>query len=143
MEGDFYYQRSFSNQAAASDRDPCVPALLGAYYGATTENPWYAGAAGATLTIPVVGWSTAPTADWIVRARVQNTSDDTLTFSAATGGARLNNGVGATLTVTIPSGAPSGAWAAIYLLAERRDQNQQLLPGEDIAHLQMVGVYVP
>ncbi len=143
LEGAYYYQRAFSNAAAATGGDPCVPSLPIPYYGATTEKPWYAASAGTTLEIPIGGWSTAPANDWIVRAKVQNTSVAGAAWTAAAGGATLNNGKTATLTVTVPADARSGAWAAIYLLAERQDANKHPLPGEDYAHLQMVGVYVP
>ena len=143
LEDGNYYQRAFSDAAAQAGGDPCVPSLPMPYYGATTERPWYSASAGTTLTIPVTGWSTAPTENWIVRARVQNSSDATLAWTAATGGTTLNNGMGATLTVGVPATAPSGAWVAIYLLAERQDANKHPLPGDDYAHLQMVGVWVP
>jgi hypothetical protein len=143
LENGIYYQRTFSNRAALAGGDPCVPPLPIPYYGATTEQAWYSGRPGQTLHIPVVGWSTEPTRDFILRAHVQNRSDASLAFSATASGAQLNNGVAAPLVVTIPSPAPSGAWAAIYLIAERQDAAKHPLPGEDYAHLQMVGVYVP
>ena len=143
LEGAYYYQRAFSNAAAAAGGDPCVPSLAMPYYGATSDKPWYAGSAGTTLQIPISGWSTAATSDWVVRAKVQNTSVAGAAWTAAAGGAPLNNGRSATLTVTFPADAQSGAWASIYLLAERRDANNHPLPGDDYAHLQMVGVYVP
>jgi hypothetical protein len=143
LEGSYYYQRAFSNAAAAAGGDPCVPSLPMPYYGATTAKPWYSGTAGSTLNIVVTGWSTAPASDWIVRAKVQDTSVAGAAWTAAAGGATLNNGKGASLTVTIPADAQSGAWASIYLLAERQDANKHPLPGDDYAHLQMVGVYVP
>ncbi len=143
QEGAYYYQRAFSNAAAATGGDPCAPSLPIPYYGATTDKPWYAASAGTTLKIPITGWSTAATANWIVRAKVQDTSVAGAAWTAAAGGATLNNGTTATLTVTVPADAQSGAWAAIYLLAERQDANKHPLAGEDYAHLQMVGVYVP
>ena len=144
LEGGYWYQRSFSNAAALAGGDPCVPSLPMAYYGATTEKPWYTGAAGTTLQIVVTGWSTAPADDWSVRAHVQETSAGSGAWAAATtSGAKLNNGTGTTLTVKIPEDAPSGAWASIFLLAAHEDDHHHVLPGEDYAHLQMVGVYVP
>jgi hypothetical protein len=64
-------------------------------------------------------------------------------WTAAAGGTVLNNGKAATLTVTVPADAVSGDWASIYLLAERQDTDKHPLAGDDYAHLQMVGVYVP
>lgn len=142
LEGAYYYQRAFSNAAAAAGGDPCVPSLPMPYYGATTEKAWYAGIAGGKLQILITGWSTAPTSDWIVRAAVQDTSVAGAAWTAAAGGAVLNDGKGASLTVTIPADAASGDWASIYLLAERHDAKGHVLAGEDYAHLQMVGVYV-
>jgi hypothetical protein len=143
FEQSYYFQRAFSNAAAGAGGDPCVPSLSRAYFGATTDKPWYSASAGATLQIPVTGWSTASTADWIVHVSVQNTSDWTLPWKPATGGATLNNGTTATLKVTIPATAPSGAWVALNLIALRQDANKNPLPGEDYRHLQMVGVWVP
>jgi hypothetical protein len=74
LEGDFYYQRAFSNAAAAAGGDPCLPPLGIPYYGATTAKPWYSAIAGSTLEVLISGWSTAPASDWIVRAKVQDTN---------------------------------------------------------------------
>jgi len=40
LDGGFYYQRIFSNQAAALGGDPCVPAIPAPYFNVTT-NGWY------------------------------------------------------------------------------------------------------
>lgn len=143
LEGGFWYQRSFSNAAAAAGGDPCVPALTIPYYGATTARPWYAASPGTTVEIPVTGWSVTPTASWKLYARLQNVSDEALGFSAMAGGAALGDGTTATLSVTVPPDAPSGSWAAVYLMSLRRDAEGKTPPEEDFAHLSMVGVYVP
>src|SRR5262249_55363783 len=68
LEGAYYYQRAFSNVAAAAGGDPCLPTLPIPHYGATTDKPWYSGVAGQTLQLVVTGWSRSPANDWIVRA---------------------------------------------------------------------------
>src|SRR4029077_8732859 len=67
-EGGFYYQRIFSNAAAGTHGDPCVPTLDVAYYNATTAANWYLATGG--VTIPVRGWSTAAGSDWAVTVSV-------------------------------------------------------------------------
>lgn len=142
LEGDYYYQRAFSNAAAAAGGDPCVPSLGIPYYAATTDKAWYAGVPGETMRILVTGWSTAPTDDWWVRGRVQEVSRAGAGWTAAQGATPLNDGKGMSYTITIPADAVSGDWASFYLLAEHYDARRHVLPGDDYAHLQMFGVYV-
>jgi len=142
LEGGYYYQRAFSNAAAAAGGDPCVPSLGLPYYAATTDKAWYSGIPGETMRILVSGWSTAPMDDWVVRARVQEVSRVGAAWSAAQGAPALNDGKAVSFTITIPADATPGDWASFYLLAEHLDAQKHVLPGDDYAHLQMFGVYV-
>src|SRR5205823_2461410 len=82
-EGGFLYSRVYSNSAAMAGGDPCRPSLPIPYYSSTTPMEWYATTAGATVMIPLTGWSTAPTDDWIVRAVIPGRSNSALTFGAS------------------------------------------------------------
>ena len=62
LDGGVYYQRMFSNQAAALGGDPCVPAIPMPYFNVTT-NGWYSTTTG-EVSIPVTGWSVGAVADW-------------------------------------------------------------------------------
>jgi hypothetical protein len=148
------YQRSYSNAAARAGGDPCVPALPLAYFSSSPAQPWYQTTAGATVTIPLTGWSTAPTTDWVVTSRVEGRSDTTLAFTSqitspvtATIAGRtrnmLTNGRTAMLRVTVPAGAPSGTWASILINNFHLDASGKAPPGEDYSHQSVVGVYIP
>lgn len=152
-EGDFYYQRVYSNAAVAAGGDPCVPGLDVPYYNTRTEKGWY-GITG-TTTIPVTGWSTGGTGDWVVTAFVTghgaSNGAPALTLSATSstivGGAAfptLNDGRVATLGVTFPPGSPPGSYATILIHSFRFDASgERPPPGEDYAHTWAVGVWVP
>ena len=51
--------------------DPCLPAPAEPYYDVSTPSDWYAlGADAGTVSIPITGWSSAATDDWLVIATV-------------------------------------------------------------------------
>jgi hypothetical protein len=146
LDGGFNYQRSWSNSAARAGGDPCVPALAAPYMNASVPNDWYTIAAGQTITIPVTGWSTAPTGDWPLRAylRAGSVAGFTAKPDAATHVTignntfpTLNNGTSATLTVTAPN-APSGSFQVIALVSFPPP-----MTSPDSYHFWLVGVYVP
>jgi hypothetical protein len=117
-EGQLLYQRIWSAGAAAAGGDPCVPAPDGPYYSVTTDAPWYPVAAGEAVVIPVGGWSSAPAAPWNVDARVKKSSADgfVAAWETADGGAPVfANGSTASLVVTAPATAASGAYAVVEL----------------------------
>ncbi len=153
VEGGMAYQRSFSNLAAAAGEDPCVPHLELPYYGVSTANDWYEANAGGMIEIPVGGWSSAPTDDWIVTQRRQNgtpgqtlagrlsgprtTTVDGTTFQL------VNDGEQAALTVAIPPDAPVGSWQTFYLTSFRFDADgNRGPPGDDYGRNWVVGVHV-
>jgi hypothetical protein len=149
----FLYQRLFSNEAAAKGGDFCMPST-GLPYFSVSELPneakgWYETTAGGSVTIPIVGWSTAPVADWEVTlvtepesANFQATIDTgtTVTINSVTH-PTMNNGRQATLTVAVPSSAPSGFWGAVLLNSTYVGGASEL--GDDTYHQWVVGVYVP
>jgi hypothetical protein len=153
-EGSFVYSRIFSNSAATLGGDPCRPALPIPYYSTTAPQDWYTGAAGTTVSIPITGWSTAPVDDWIIRAAIPGQSDPSLSFGAlidspttTTIGGTLykttNNGRSATLEVSVPPDAPSGAWVSVLIHSKRLDASGATPAGKDFHHDWIVGVHVP
>lgn len=154
LDGGFYYQRVFANQAAALGGDPCVPAASAPYFNVTT-NGWYATTTG-EVSIPITGWSVGTLADWVIFTtagpRTPSLAAPTLSFSCPdtllADGVRycgINNGKTATLHVVLPPGSISQSFFSFHLLSLRIDANGQAAagPGEDNFHTWIVGVYVP
>jgi hypothetical protein len=137
LEGDFYYQRIWSNVQAAKGGDPCLPQLPDPYYDATFAADWYRIEAGQTLSIPMHGWSTAPVGSWPVKVSVASA---VMGFSAVPAAGSLSAGEASNLTVTAPPSAASGAFAVLGVASLRPSTPPALTDG---AHLNYVGVYVP
>jgi hypothetical protein len=155
------YQRVWSNVAAATGGDPCVPLRTDAFYDVTIADDWYSGAAGATVSIPLTGWSSASTSDWLLNARVTNSTTALkgltlgagFTFTTTLGNGTTgkcyarqacNDAVTGSIDVTIPAGAVSGDFAVFSVHSFREDPatcNQP--PTDDLWHPWLVGVYVP
>jgi hypothetical protein len=142
-EGEWEYQRSFSNAAALLGGDPCVPALTEPYYNVTAPEDWYAVPVGGTVTVPLTGWSTAPRDDWFVylpptfETRFlssiesgESASDEGYTFFG------INNGKAASLTVTATT-AGSGESTIVQVFSRPSSS------GSDVLHIWRVGFYVP
>lgn len=149
-EGGYLFSRVWSNTAAMGQGDPCVPALAGVVYvNASAPQPWYKVAAGASVQIPLTGFSEAPAQDWLLYASVGAGNDAAgrlqATISAATSvtttlgpTATTNNGRGATLAVNAAAGTPSGTWSLIEVTSQ-----PMAAGGGDPIHFWPVGVYVP
>jgi hypothetical protein len=143
-EGQWTYQRIWSNAAAAAGGDPCVPALKTPYFDTTTDAQWLQVAPGATVTATLTGWSTGPRADWYVYPLL---TDPSQPFAAAiTSDTQqsldgvvydsINDGRTATLTVTASPSAKSGDHVVVRVVSRSADR-------VDGAHYWPVGVYVP
>jgi hypothetical protein len=115
----------WSNAAAAAGGDPCVPALGGPFFdvsvaplGPQTVAP------GATATLTLTGWSTAPVGDWRVGGAAQpkvvaeGAPDGTFTVSLPQD--MINNGRQITMTVAAAPDAVAGATATIALVSHDR-----------------------
>jgi len=129
-------QRVYSNRAAATGGDPCLPAPE-PFFGTDVEpRTAVAIAAGATGTFQVTGWSTAPVAPWsvVAEAYTSDPSDFQPTFSLSTG--QLGNGGAATLQVTVPAGSAPGSYALGLVLSMNG-------PGLTDYTSSLVEVYVP
>jgi hypothetical protein len=153
LDGGFYYQRVFSNQAAALGGDPCVPAISTPYFNVTT-NGWYSTTTG-EVSIPITGWSVGAVPDWVifksagpktaslpVATTTLSCPDTVLANNARQCG--LNNGKTATLHVVLPPGSISQTFFTFHLFSYTV-ANGQLGggPGQDNFHTWIVGVYVP
>jgi hypothetical protein len=155
LDGGFYYQRIFSNQAAALGGDPCVPAIPTPYFNVTT-NGWYPTTTG-EVSIPITGWSVGTVADWVINVvsgpKTPSLPLPTLSLSCPdtvllTNGGRycgINNGKTATLHVVLPPGSVSQSFFSYHLFSFRIGANGQNLagPGDDYSHRWIFGVYVP
>jgi hypothetical protein len=154
----YYYQRIWLNAAAADGGDPCIPATGAPYFNVTYPQDWYPASAGDTVSIPFEGWTTSARGNWYVFPHYVN---GTLTFPAGTFSAptdlgkqdvgcgahyQLNDGVGGSLQISVPTTAASGDWAVFTL------QSNDLAPTDagcfppldgDANHWRPVGIYVP
>ncbi len=154
LDGGFYYQRIFSNQAAALGGDPCVPAIPTPYFNVTT-NGWYSTTTGA-VSIPITGWSVGAVADWVffvdLGPHTTSLPSPTVSFSCPDtvllNGARycgMNNGKTATMHVVVPAGAASQTYYTFRVLSVPMAAIGQIdgAAGADYSHRWIFGVYVP
>lgn len=113
-ESGFLAVRSWSNAAAAAGLDPCEPNDSPTpYFGvAASAQTTQHVAPGASVTLDLAGFSTAPTNDWAVEL-VNGASDFTPAITFAPGA--MNNGRAAELTVGVPPSATSGEQAVLLL----------------------------
>jgi hypothetical protein len=128
----------WSNTAAATGGDPCVPALNAPFFDVSVSP---AGPqtipAGGSLTFTLTGWSTAPVGDWRVAgntatgatAEGDHASDFTVTFPKDL----INNARQLPLKVAVAPGTPAGTTVTIPLVSRDR------LPGAR-GHLQVITV---
>jgi hypothetical protein len=113
-ESGFTPQRVWSNTAAASNSEPCVPAPASTVLYDVTASPATTQliAAGKSVAYTLTGFSTAPTMPWSLEAFAGGGSfTPTVDLSATT----MNNGQMATLTVGIPPGTPSQSYGSVYI----------------------------
>lgn len=157
--GSWEFQRAWSNGAAADGGDPCVPALAIPYYNVTAPQDWYAGSPGQTVDVPLTGWATAVTGDWLLHpavvnatATMENIRDGGLALTTDLGVGTtgtcytrmaINDGAHGVLSITIPPTAVSGDYAVLHVLSFREDATCYAPAGEDAHHLWPVGIYVP
>jgi hypothetical protein len=155
MENGVWYQRSFSNVAAAAGDDPCVPAITVPYYNVTVPQDWYAISPGGSVDIPLTGWSNGAAAMWEVLVSAAESSSPappitrqpldtpTVTIAGQTYHT-LTVGQTATLHVAMGAGATSGEWHTFWIESFRLDSSGASgVNGDDHDHSWRVGVYVP
>jgi hypothetical protein len=147
VESGFQFQRSWSNSAAAAGGDPCVPAITEPWFDVSPDADWTAVSAGSSVDIPLTGWSTGRTADFVVEAYelmastpgelVPTLSSPRHIVLSSVIYPVVNNGETMTLHVSAPSTASSGDWATIILYVFSTKVSI------DSFHIWPVGVYVP
>jgi hypothetical protein len=140
-EGQWTYQRIWSTAAGG---DPCVPALPVPYFNTTADRDWGAIVPGATLVVPITGWSTGTRPDWYVYPLLTNaaapftatlTTDTQQPLDGVVYDA-INDGLTGTLTITADPSAQSGDHVIVRIVSRSADRT-------DGAHYWPVGVYVP
>jgi hypothetical protein len=117
VEGGFSFQRSWSNALAkAAQSSPCAPIPDGEVFFDVSASPADIPEvdAGASATFTLTGWSTAPVADFDLSVSPDWGEFDLVYELDRT---TLNNGLTATLTLTVPPGTPSGSFGAAMVYA--------------------------
>lgn len=118
QEGAFYYERAWSNAAAAADKNPCVPSHDEPWNTVTAdpvEMPTIA--AGESVTFTLTGWSTAEMEDWQLDASTPADYSDLLDVNPQLSETTINNGTTVELTLTAPATAHSGELGGVYVLS--------------------------
>jgi hypothetical protein len=116
-EAGFTVQRIWSNSAAASGTNPCVPAPEEPFYDATTiPSSVQSVLAGKKISFEVQGFSSAAVTPWSVMAFTSGGTFDPLpTLDRAS----LGNDQTATLTLTIPTSVVSQDYALVIVNSSR------------------------
>ena len=144
-EAGWTYQRIWSASAAAAGGDPCVPALSTPWFDTSSDVSWADVAPGASVAVPMTGWSTGPRADWYMYALVESEPPGVFTAAVTTANeqqldgvayASINDGDAATLTVMASASARSGAIGMVHVVSRSADH-------VDGTHTWPVGVRVP
>ncbi len=138
--GSFYaegvkYQRSWSNAAAATGGAPCVPAATSAFFAVSVDQDWTAIAPGATIQIPLTGFSTRAMSAWQIAATVvpRPAPGSGDRFAVSVTRSTIGNGGTSSLVVTADATVAAGAWALIRVVSDAGTGEQYAVP---------VGVYV-
>ena len=116
MQGDYYLPTIWSNSAAATGGDPCVPASGDPYVDVdpSPKKVSIPAKAGASVDVTLTGWSTERVGDWVVELSVVGRSAGA--FKAALGATEtdlINNGETVTFTVTTDGSAAAGSTAIV------------------------------
>jgi hypothetical protein len=121
QEGAYMYQRSWSNAAAAADKNPCIPNQDEAWETVSADPATMPTlAAGDSMDFTLTGWSTAlEMNDWTLDI---STPADYSEFSPTEMVAHLsdksiNNGTTVTLTLKAPATAKSGQVGGMYVFS--------------------------
>jgi len=129
--GGFYVTRSWSNAAAAAGTDPCVPATKDPYFSVSPKPAAIQLASpGQTLKYTLTGWSTEKMDDWQLVAAdgFGIPLDPKLDVNT------MNNGKTATLTLTVPGGAPPQSFGLVAVMSAKSKTKYNIWP---------IGLYIP
>jgi hypothetical protein len=151
-EGREVYQRIWADSAAQMTGDPCVPATGEPYFNVQPGQDWYGVRVGEPLTIPLTGWSNAPTGDWEVTAATAHSdglevhwhlSAPTTQTIGIVEYSTINNGGTAQIDLTISQGRPRN-FLLFQLMSTRQDWAQETLTPTHYGYenSNFVGIYV-
>jgi hypothetical protein len=134
IDSGFQVQRVWSNLTAAlGNTDPCEPNPMNEPYVGTSASI-ISLPAGQSTTVTVEGWSSAATPSWIVAPQPTYIQGDfsPFDFGAYDGGepptTTLANGTTTTVTLSVPSGTPSGSRGAMAMYSTLTGQDWSLTP---------------
>jgi hypothetical protein len=149
LEGNFIYQRSYSNIAAAAGDDPCVPAIDKPYYGARAPKQWYSLTPGASVTIPVTTFG-AEKGMWSLEVSQNPPAEKpggdfgalklTATLDGMPGPIMVSSGQTVMLQVTADPAAASKQYHIVQL---RSTMMYTTRASQDERHDWPVGLYIP
>jgi len=154
-EGGRWYQRNWSNAAAAASGDPCSPTSPDGYYSVCAPVDWTPVASGGHTSIELVPWSTRQAADWQVGGatawvssaqptyRWQLRSVRTTTIEGTTILPVVNVGETLAIDVDVGADAPSGFAVVLSLFSARRRADGTFADPGDRSHEERIGFYVP
>jgi hypothetical protein len=127
MDGPYLVQRIWSNMAAASSADPCVPAdPTRPYFNvAITEGDVQFAHAGDAVTFTLTGFSSTPLMPWQLSIQPQGGN---LRMTTALSASTVNNGGTVTLTVHVPTTATQGYEAFVLQSMESSPRLRQVWP---------------
>ncbi len=115
--------RIWSNTQARTGGPHCLP-TSGPYYGispgVTTMQPV---AAGSSTNFTVTGWSTGSVPDWYVYTYIFGVGQSPFQPNISLGTTEMNNGRTTTLTVSVPSGTPSGSQAVVVITSQANNND--------------------
>jgi hypothetical protein len=106
-------QRVWSDRAAATGGDACIPAAMDVAFGVSASPSGLPSLqVGVPMSFTVSGWSDAPVPGWTVQATPW-VGD--YAIEASLDRTTMNNGQTGTLTVTVPYAVPSGTYGAVRI----------------------------
>ena len=128
--GTFAVQRTYSNNALATGKSPCIPYDPDGEWFDVSADPATMPTipAGGSATFTLTGWSTTPIADWTLQTFAADLSDFTdAQLAAQLSATTINNGTQVTLTLHAPANATTGQHGGVYVLSG--DQQRPWLVG--------------
>jgi hypothetical protein len=113
-ESGYTVQRIWSNSAAAAGQQPCIPASSGIPYLVTSASDAIPSVTpGTAVTFQLTGYATTAVPDW----NLDLSHPFGFNTAPVLGRTTLNDGQQTTLTLTVPTGIPSGQVAGLLLIS--------------------------
>jgi len=120
VESGFAMPRVYSNDAVVAGKSPCKPFVPDDTWNDVSPKPSQMPqvAPGDAVTFQLTGWSTQEIPDWKLSTHVADRSDFTLSeMSPELSSDMINNKSQVTLTLHVPTDAPSGATGGVFVLS--------------------------